>query len=143
MSTQRFLLATIVSALVMLALGWLWHHSFMAVYYEEHTALPRQVPLTRIIILGYVLLALLMTYLYPKGYSGGNPLPEGLRFGVLMGVLFTLPHGLILYATEGGHTGTIVIVDASWHIVEQGLGGIVIALMHGRFAWSEPRIQES
>ncbi|MBT7598503.1 MAG: hypothetical protein HN559_26595 [Gemmatimonadetes bacterium] len=139
MSTQRFLLATAASALVMLTLGWLWHDSFMAAFYAEHTALPRQVPLTRIIILGYVLLAFLMTYIYPKGYSGGDPLAEGVRFGMLMGVLFPLPHGIILYGAEGNHTGTLVIVDASWHIIEQGMGGIVIALMHGRFNSSEPQ----
>ncbi|MBT3342503.1 MAG: hypothetical protein HN712_13890 [Gemmatimonadetes bacterium] len=135
MSIPRFLLATILSALVMLALWWLWHMSFMATLYAEHTALPRDVPLTRITVLGYFLLALLMAYIYPKGYTGADPLAEGLRFGALMGVLSTLPRSLILYGIEGGHTGTLVIVDASWHIIEQGIGGLVIALLYGRYSW--------
>ncbi len=137
MSTQRFLLATAVSALVMLALAWLWHGAFMAEFYVAHTALPREVPLTRMFVFGYVVLAVLMTHLYPKGYSGGSPVAEGLRFGIFIGLLFVLPHGLILYGADGGHTGTLVIVDASWHIVEQGIGGIVIAVMHGRITWGE------
>ena len=137
MSIPRFLLATILSTLVMLALWWLWHMSFMAPFYAEHIALPRDVPLTRITVLGYVLLAMLMAYLYPKGYAGSEPLAEGLRFGAVMGVLSTLPRSLILYGIEGGHTGTLVIVDAAWHIAEQGLGGLVIALLYGRYAWNQ------
>ena len=112
MSIPRFLLAAVVSALVMLTLGWLWHASFMADFYPQHTALQREMPLTRIIVLGYLLLAILMTYFYPKGCSGGEPLAEGLRFGVFIGVLYTLPHALVIYGAEGGHTGTLVIVDA-------------------------------
>lgn len=84
----------------------------MADFYAQHTALQREMPLTRIIVLGYLLLAILMTYVYPKGYSGGEPLAEGLRFGVFIGVLYTLPHALVIYGAEGGHTGTLVIVDA-------------------------------
>lgn len=144
MSTTRLLLATAISALVMLALWWLWHISFMAPLYVEHTAaLPRELPLWRITVLGYVVLALLMAYLYPKGYSGGDPLVEGLRFGAVMGVLATLPRSLILYGVEGSHTGTLVIVDASWHIVEQSIGGLVIALLHGRFAWGTTSVEAS
>ena len=100
--------------------------------------LPRDVPLMRIAALGYVLLALLMAHVYPKGYAGGAPASEGLRFGAFIGLIATLPRSLVLYAMEGGHTGTLVIVDASWHIVEQGIGGLVIALLHGRFAWGTP-----
>lgn len=64
---------------------------------------------------------MLVAVIYPVGYEGGVPWREGLRFGLLMGVLFTLPGGL-------------VIVDAAWHRVEQGAGGIGVALVHGGVA---------
>ena len=132
MSIQRFLLTIALSCLVMATLSWLWHHSFMAALYQEHTALVREVSLMRLVVLAYLLLEVIMGVIYPKGYDGGNPLWEGLRFGALIGVLWTLPHDLVLYATGGNHTGTLIIVDAAWHIVEQAIGGVVVALMYGR-----------
>ena len=63
---------------------------------------------------------MLMAYLYPKGYSEGSPVGEGLKFGILIGLIWILPLGLIL--------------DAVWHLVEEGAGGIVIGLVYGRNA---------
>ena len=125
------ILATVLGLVAMMLLSSLWHGLLMSDFYDAHSPTVRQVPLMRIIGLGYFLLATLMAVIYPKGYEGGSSWLEGARFGAYMGLLFVLPRGLVLYGAEGCHTGLLVVVDAAWHVVEQGVGGVVIGLVHG------------
>ena len=131
MDLRKLILATLLSMAAMVALSALWHGWVLHDFYLSHAPLRREVLLLRLMGLGYFILALMMTVIYPKGYEGGVPWVEGLRFGTLMGVLFALPRSLVLYGAEGAHTGTLVVVDAAWHLVEQGIGGVLIALVHG------------
>ncbi len=131
MEVRKLILATVLGLAVMMFLSGLWHGLAMRDFYATHSPTLREVPLLRIIGLGYFLLGVLMAVIYPKGYEGGSPWLEGMRFGMFMGLLFTLPRGLVLYGSEGCHTGLVVVVDAAWHLVEQGAGGIAIALVHG------------
>lgn len=60
----------------MMLLSSLWHGLLMSDFYDAHSPTMRQVPLMRIIGLGYFLLATLMAVIYPKGYEGD---PAGWR----------------------------------------------------------------
>lgn len=83
------------------------------------------------IAIGYVLMALLLAYAYPHSYKGGPPMTEGLRFGVIMGLIVGLPAAFI-----GAGTTKVAlipaIVDGVYRVVEIGLGGLVIGFLHGR-----------
>ena len=81
------------------------------------------------IILGVLILAVLMAYMYPQGYKGGSPLKEGLRFGVIIGLLWALPFNVIMVGVMGT-AKTLVLVDTLWHLVEQGVGCIVIGYVY-------------
>ncbi len=131
MEIRRLMLATALSWLAMVALFLLWHGVIMAEFYSDHAPMLRDAPLFRLIGLGYFVLATLMAVIYPKGYEGGPAWVEGVRFGLFIGILYALPRSLVLYGAEGCHTGTIVIVDAAWHRVEQGVGGLMIGRIHG------------
>jgi hypothetical protein len=130
MPLRKLILAAGCAVVAMLALSHLWH-SLMADFYTVHSPLQRDAPVERFIGLGYLLLAGLMALVYPKGYEGGPPVMEGLRFGALVGILISLPHGLIQYGMDGSHTGTLLLADTAWHTVEQAAGGIAVALVHG------------
>ena len=124
MEVRKLILATVLGLAVMMFLSGLWHGLAMKDFYATHSPTLREVPLLRIIGLGYLLLGVLMAVIYPKGYEVGSPWLEGVRFGMFMGLLFALPRGLVLYGSEGCHTG-LVVVDAAWHLVEQGRGPAV------------------
>ena len=107
----------------------------MSGFYGEHSvSTPLPEPKMLFIILGYLILGVLMSYVYPKGYKGGGAIAEGLRFGAVIGLLWVLPHAVILHGVYFGAMGTLILVDAAWHMVEQGLGGIAIALIYCRKA---------
>ena len=84
-----------------------------------------------ILLAAYFVLALIMAYVYPLGYKGKSPALEGLRFGIIIGLLWVFPHSL---AMAGAHGDSIIYVfkNSAWHLVEQGLGGIIIGLIYGK-----------
>ena len=131
MNFKKFIIALVAGFVVMVLLSGLWHMLIMGDFYKEHsTAGAREQYKMGFIVLGYIVLALLMAYIYPKGCSGGGVVAEGAKFGILMGLLWILPFSLVLYGVIE-MSGTGLIVDVVWHIVEQGVGGIVIGLVYG------------
>jgi hypothetical protein len=132
MDLKKLLIAFVAGFVVMFLLAGLWHMVIMSDFYFSSDLNLREQPLMGYITLGYLVLALLMAYVYPKGYAGGAPVKEGLKFGVLFGLIWILPHSLALFGFSSATTGVQLIVDAIWHLVEQGSGGIVIALVYGK-----------
>ncbi len=73
-----------------------------------------------------------MAYIYPKGYGGGPAVQEGLKFGVIMGVLSELPTSLVAYGAFDTGTLDLILVETIGHLAMVGVGGIVIASVYGR-----------
>lgn len=112
-------------------LAGLWHKLIMVQFYVDKTEATHEG--TGIILLAYLILAALMAWLYPRVYKDGQPAIEGLKFGIVIGLLWVFPHEL---AMAGAHGDSIVYVfqNAVWHIVEQGVGGIVIGVVYDKTA---------
>ena len=84
------------------------------------------------ITLGYVALAVLMAWVYPHYHAGDDAIwRRGLRFGIVMGLLWVFPLSLVLHGVYR-LPFTIVVIDTLWALVEQGAGGVVIATIHQR-----------
>lgn len=133
MNIGRLLGAALGGGAVMWLLAGLWHMAIMGSFYDQNSvATPRVEPQMQFIILGYVILGLLMAYLYAKGFSGeGGSVCRGVCFGATIGLLWVLPHGVVLHGVEFGSTGKLILIDSAWHLVEQGAGGIVMSLIYG------------
>jgi len=126
-SFKKLSLATLGGTISMWLLAGLWHEVIMASFYNTETHATHEG--TWIIFLAYLILGLLMAYIFPLGYKGGKPLPEGLRFGIIMGLIWVFPHELAM-AGAHGESLSYVFKNAAWHVLEQGAGGIVIALVY-------------
>ena len=126
---KRFLVSTFAAGTGMWLLAGLWHEMIVSNFYLKETGASHEG--TGIIFLAYLVLGILMAYIYPFGYKGGRPAIEGLKFGVLMGVLWVFPHELVM-AGAHGESISYVIKNAIWHMVEQGSGGVVIGLIYGK-----------
>ncbi len=129
MKIKKLALATVAGSVTMWLLAGLWHELLMANFYAVETDATHEG--TGIIFLAYMVLGAMMSYIYPLGYKGGRPTLEGLRFGVVIGLLWVFPHEL---AMAGAHGDSILYVfkNAAWHMIEQGVGGIIIGLVYGR-----------
>ena len=84
-----------------------------------------------IMLIAYLILGIIMTYIYSLVYRGGKPIIEGLKIGIIIGILWVFPHGLTMAAA---HDTSILyeIKNTVWHMVEQGIGGIIIAVIIGK-----------
>ena len=108
-------------------LAGLWHKIVAVAFYSAETEATHEG--TGIIFVAYLVLALLMTYLFSYYTKGEQPVVEGLKFGVILGLLWVFPHELAM-AGAHGESLPYVFKNAIWHMVEQGLGGIIIALVY-------------
>jgi len=131
MDTRKLLLSALAGTAAMLLLSGLWHIVIMGPYYGREMPQVLEVVRYDIIALSYLVLGVLMATVYPKGYTGGPPAAEGFRFGLVMGLIYSLPHSMVLFAVTESMSGALVLTDAAWHMVEQGVGGMVIALVCG------------
>lgn len=131
MNARKLVLGAVAAFVAMLALSWVWHEALMADFYRSiEVRIMRESPVMWAIFAGYGVLALLMAWIYPKGYEGGSPAVEGAKFGAVIGILWILPLQLVLYGVMEGPF-SMVLVDAGWHVVEQGVGGVVLGLVYG------------
>lgn len=134
MDTKKFLLGSAGAFISVFLLGGLWHMLIMGDFYTTHTtAIARAEPNMLFIVLGSLVLGILMSYTYPIGYKGGTAVKEGFRFGALIGLIWILPFSLIMHGVWNLPL-VAVIVDAAWHVVEEGIVGIVVAMIYGTVA---------
>ena len=128
MNTKKFVLTTIVGGAAMWAVAGIWHNLIMASLYEKRHAEHEDI----ILLLGaYFILALFMSYLYPLFNKVENRFLNGLLFGSIIGLLWVFPHDLAL-ASAHNTSLFYAIKNGAWHMVEQGIGGIVIASLLGK-----------
>lgn len=132
MDGRKLISGAAAAFVVAFPLSLVWHVLLMSDFYDTASAgTMREPPLFWSVILGYVVVAVIMAYMYPKGYEGGSPLAEGFKFGAVIGILWWLPTQLVLYgAIEGPFS--MVVVDGAWHVVEEGLAGVALAMVYAR-----------
>lgn len=132
MKARTLLIPALAGFLVMAFLAWIWHGPLMGDYYDSLLGpATREEPITEAVAAGYALLSVLMVWMYAKQERAGDPWADGVRFGALIGVLWSVPLQFVLFGTTSRPFAPIVI-DAAWHLVEQGAGGLTIALIHHR-----------
>jgi hypothetical protein len=82
-------------------------------------------------LVAIVAISLIMAYVYPKGYEGGSPLAEGLRFGILMGLFYGIPF-TFFFGTMFPISFGAILVMALVTTLEVAVGGVLIGLVYGR-----------
>jgi hypothetical protein len=131
MNWTRFVGAAASALILQMAVGTVWHVMlFKTLYQDAMTQVARPVPNTHAVLLAVVVRALLLAWIYPLGYSGGTRWREGLRFGVVMGLL----SGTIIAILYGNANfgAAWLWADLAYFLVEGALVGIVIAYCYGK-----------
>jgi len=125
---KKFTLSILLCGIGMWIVAGLWHNLIMANLYKDVHATHDGIGL---LLVAYFVLAGFMAYLYPFIYKGKKTVIDGLKFGMLIGLLWVFPHDL---AMAGAHDTSLIYVikNGVWHMVEQGIGGIILALIYGK-----------
>ena len=131
MDYKRFVVAVILSFIVMFALSVAWDALVMGDLTREYgPSIMRDVPMTQWVVIGYLFLSLLLAVAYAQSRVSGPRVLRGLKVGVLVGLLWSLPFGLVLHGVAE-YPLLPVIVNSTWALVEVGAGGIIVSVAMG------------
>ncbi|OGB62520.1 MAG: hypothetical protein A2Y94_07450 [Caldithrix sp. RBG_13_44_9] len=132
MNTKKWVIASLVIFVVDQALSFLFHWVIMSGAYEATASLWRPMEeMNRMMWMMWVsglVWAFLFVYIFAKGYEGKG-IMEGVRFGLLVGVFFSLPMSLGTYASMP-ITGTIAIGWFIYGVIDITILGILAALLY-------------
>jgi hypothetical protein len=118
----RMTIASFISGFGMWVVGGLYHNLIMPAVNENMHPHHEGLDVT---LIAYILLGLLMSYFYLNSKDKNDSIAKGIKIGAIIGVLWVFPHGLTMAAV---HESSISyqVTNTIYHIVEQGIGGIII-----------------
>lgn len=139
MTPFRFIIVALATGIAMWLAGGVWHEILAAHFYSPGTEQEHQG--IWLILVAYIVLGALMLVLHQKLYAKRATLSQSLLFGALIGVLWVFPHSLSLAASHGDPL-PYVFQNAAWHIVEQGIGALVLHFARNfASSWGSPAVQ--
>ena len=142
MNYGRLALAAVAAWVVDAVYGFIVYGTILSSEFGRYPAIYRPndvAPGYMPILFGGILLAMLVaSYIYAKGYEGGSGVQEGMRFGVLVGLLVFGYVGVVNYAILNiGRrlAGSLGIAG----LVEWTIAGMVIGAVYKPAAQSKSR----
>ena len=133
MNFPRIALAAVAAWIVALVLGFVLNDFLLAdVMAANQSAMRSEAELTARLPVGFVLLLVAFfafAYAYAKGYEGTNAVMEGVRFGVLTGVVvlgFANVWQWVIYPV----TGAMLLVTIASSILQMAVYGAVVGAIY-------------
>ncbi len=102
-SMKRFALATLSYFVITLLWAYPWHIIWFHERYAELGAITRAEPIVPLGMVAIIIQGVVIAYLYPFYYRGGNP--------VLAGIKFSLIIGLMVYTVMGFATAAKIHIE--------------------------------
>ena len=133
MDQRKFFLAAIAYVIVTFAVAASWHLVFFKDLYDQLGIFTRKEPLIPLGITSIIMQGLVLSYLYPVFFKGGSPLMQGLKFGLLIGVLMA---SIAVFAEAGKqHVSSLttwLAFESMYYLLQFGLVGVIIGLIYGK-----------
>jgi hypothetical protein len=133
MNLTRVAIAAVVTWVVYLGVSYLVHGVLLTDVYMAHRAVMRpEDQSTAILPIGFVFALVgffAFAYAFAKGYEGGSGIQEGLRFGVIVGILLCCFAKIWEYMVWPV-PGTLLIIWMLDLIVEFTLYGMIVGLVY-------------
>ena len=128
MKWNRFIRGWVAAAVIFVAAS----AAIVLPFEEVVQAVPgaRETPLWWIDVLGVIVLSFCFTYMYVKGYEGKDPLREGLRYGLTVGVFVASGYfiGYAFVEMTNAQLGLHILGS----IAKFGVAGVGAAVGYGR-----------
>jgi hypothetical protein len=133
---RTLVVAAAAAFVVIFNLGYVFHELLLHEWFQgQLRGVAREhyiVPLVAVAFAAYVLIVSYLFPMYRRAHPSWSALRAGTTLGLLMGLLWDgLQGGLIEYATMRVSFVSFV-VDSSYHTLEGGLAGAVIAWVYER-----------
>jgi len=129
MNTKRYVLGSLAVFAVIFVFEWIFHGMFLKDLYNQTAAMwrPQDECVFPALATGQLILAFIFTLIFTKGYENKG-IAEGIRYGVLIGMLF-VPGHLMFYAVQP-LPPILVIYWCIGGIIEMILAGAALAAVY-------------
>ncbi|MBI4005365.1 MAG: hypothetical protein HY356_01745 [Gammaproteobacteria bacterium] len=131
MNTKRFIPSIIAVFTFIFIYEWILHGYLLAGLYESTPSLWRsktEMPAYLIwLMLGQLFFTIMFCYIFLKGYENKG-LMEGVRYGILIGLLFIGPD-LVFYAVQPLPAG-LVVYWCIGGLIEMIIAGVILASIY-------------
>jgi len=131
---MKLIISSIVVGIVLFLLGWLIYGFLLMDFYKQYfghiSRVQSDMKLWAIAVANFAQ-AFFMYLVYSKGYRGGSPIFEGIKFGILIGLFVGIPY--VFYTWAGmpvKYTG--VIIDGIVMIFMYIVAGVITGLIFGK-----------
>jgi hypothetical protein len=133
MMGKKFWLAAIAAFIMYLVLGGIWYAWLMKDWYAANAPSGSMEPNMAWIVIGCLIVGLLFSWGYPRGYQGGAPMKEGMRYGIFFALVLS---AYLFFEYAGGNFGMQVI----WvTLIYEVIAGAIIGSVVGKIYGSAPR----
>jgi hypothetical protein len=128
MSTTRIIIAIIVVFILSVAFGTMIHAFLLKADYEQVAQLYRTAADTKFLVIfaGYAGFAIGSVWVYAKGVEDKPWLGQGLRFGLAIWLILSVPSFFIEYATQP-IPDSLVIKQLGYELINKLILGVVTA----------------
>lgn len=130
---KQFAFAWLSYTVITFALGFLWHLVIFKDLYDELAIYTRlDNPIFELGILSMLVQGAILSYIYPKFYTGGNPALAGLKFG-LVAAVFVASLSVVAEAAKHEVTSLVawLLIGHAFAFIHLGVTGTVIGLIYG------------
>jgi hypothetical protein len=130
---KKYISATLVYVIISMILGMAWHFVFFKELYDSLGIYNRTEPIIPLGLTSMLVQGLIMAHLYPRWYRNGQPIVEGIKFGLFMGAFLfsvsTLANGAKIQVNS---MSTWLAIQTEFHLVQFTLFGAGIGWVYGR-----------
>ncbi len=135
-SRKTFLIAAAVIFFVTFNLGYVFHDLLLGDWFHAREPFAREHFIIPYIALAFAAYALILAHLFPS-YRKARPEASiwavGLRFGLIMGVVFDALQGGLIEVATFEMPLSVFLVDSSYHVfIEGSCAGLLLAAVHSR-----------
>jgi H+/Cl- antiporter ClcA len=131
MLTKRFYISWIASSVIMFLLFYSWHGIFLNDF--SRLSYPKEVFLiisaVVYLFIGFILAKAINAKQFGKHFRR-KPVLRGLISGALCGLAFFMIATVVGISFSSSSKIANLLLDVSWQVTEQGLGGVVVGIVH-------------
>jgi hypothetical protein len=131
MLSKRFFISWIASSAVMFLISYVWHGIFLTDY--TRLSYSREIFLifaaVVYLVLGFIV-ARAAEIKFLEGHFKRKPVLRGTASGAICGFVIFLVSTVVGVSFSTGSNLENLLLDVSWQIIEQAVGGAVVGLVH-------------
>jgi hypothetical protein len=123
--------ATFSYSVLTMAIAYPWHMIWFHDFYKEMGAYTRGEPSIPLGMLSMAVQGVVIAYLYPFWYQGGNPVVSGIKFSLIMGLVVYSVIGFAMAAKiDINPISTYLLFNAAFQFIQFVITGAALGLIY-------------